>query len=544
MRKGITLSAALLATALTIGACSSGDTSDGKEDSGKSGIAAGPSAGANDVYGPPADSPVKGGTVTVASLTEPPSLDPYHQASDARIQYTTLMYQGLMYESASGTALPLLAKKVKLSDDGLTYTFTLNEGVTFHTGAPMTSADVKYSYDYIRDPANGSPGASDFQTIASIDTPDATTVVMTLKQPNSAMLMTLTNKYGGVVPSGYFDAPDAAAALNKASVGTGPYKLKALEPNSSLTLERNKDYWGSEGPYLDELVFQFMPTSAAIVVAMQNGRADLAVLPRIQDAQQLATAKNIAIETFPSLNQKSLDLDSDYGPLKDVRVRRAIAMSIDKKVVAQAAAPKQHQVIGTIPAAMQEAWGLPLDEVPLHNRDVAGAKKLLAEAGYPDGLELELTTINTYDWMNPAAVVITQQLAEAGITVKTTKVELGTWIQNFQNKHMGFTMNDWGTQPDPSLLFYRHFHMRPGGSDFRNWNNEKASNLLDEGIATADHDERVAIYQDFQKELAETVPTVMLYSPEYVVARNTKLTNYVEHPTGWWFGLTQAYLAK
>jgi peptide/nickel transport system substrate-binding protein len=532
---------------LVFAACSPVQESAGGRDGGKgqtTGIETGPAAGKNDLYGPPAPNARTGGSVTVASLTEPPSLDPFHQAADARIQYSGLMYQGLMYESPSGTALPLLAKSVDTSGDGLTYTFHLRDGLRFHNGGKMTAKDVKYSYDYIRDPGNGSPGASDFQTIKKITTPNDLTVVMELSQPNAALLMTLTNKYGAVIPAGYFDTPNAVNRLSQESVGTGPYKLVSLKKNSSLTLERNKDYWGEGGPYIDKLIFQFMPTSAAIVVALQNGRVDMAALPRIQDAQQLMNDKQLRVVSFPSLNHKALDLDSNYRPLNDVRVRQAIAAAIDKKVVAQAAAPQQHEVIGTIVAGMQKTWGLPLNEVPFQQRDVQRAKALLAEAGYKNGFDIDLRIINGYDWMEPAAVVITQQLAEVGIRVHTKKLELGTWAENFQSRNMGFTLNDWGSQPDPHLLYYRHYHNRPKGVDFRNWNNEQASKLLDQAMATSDQHKRVELYQQFQRVFGETVPTVMLYSPNWLVASNKRLENYVQHPTGWYFGLVQAYVTK
>jgi peptide/nickel transport system substrate-binding protein len=546
MLRDLRFSAAFAACALVFAACSPVQQEDGAEGTGDgtTGIQAGPAAGESDLYGPAAEGAQTGGSVTVASLTEPPSLDPFHQAADARIQYSGLMYQGLMYESASGQALPLLAESVDLSDDGLTYTFHLRDGVTFHNGEEMTAEDVKYSYDYIRDPENGSPGASDFQVIEKITTPDDSTAVMQLSEPNAALLMTLTNKYGAVIPAGYFDTPNAANQMNQESVGTGPYKLVALKKNSSLTLQRNEDYWGEGGPYIDELVIQFLPTSAAIVVAMQNDRVDMAVLPRIEDAQELMQDDQIRVTTFPSLNHKALDLDSEYSSLNDVRVRQAIAAAIDKEVVAQAAAPQQHQVIGTIVAGMQETWGLPLEEVPFQEPDVERAKELLAEAGYENGFDIDLRIINGYDWMDPAAVVITQQLAEVGIRVHTKKLELGTWIDNFQNQNMGFTMNDWGTQPDPHLLYYRHYHQQPEGADFRNWNNEEAGKLLDQAMATSDMDERVELYHEFQRVFGETVPTVMLYSPDSLVATNERLENYVHHPTGWYFGLVQAHVTK
>ena len=113
-----------------------------------------------------------GGKLTIGSLTEPPALDPYHQAADARIRVTVLAYQGLFYESATGEAIPLLAESYTQSADGLSYTFNLRRGVKFHTGQTMTSADVKYSYDYMRDPKNGSPGAGDLSTIESISAPE------------------------------------------------------------------------------------------------------------------------------------------------------------------------------------------------------------------------------------------------------------------------------------------------------------------------------------------------------------------------------------
>lgn len=555
---GLKVSAALAATAFVLAACApvepqqDGGDGDGQDTNGQTqdtdgqatGVEPGPAAGEDDLYGPRANGAQTGGTVTVASLSEPPSLDLFHQAADARTQYSVLMYQGLMYESASGAALPLLAESVDISADSLTYTFQLRDGVTFHNGEEMTAEDVKYSYDYIRDPGNGSPAASDFQVIQQITTPDDSTVVMELSETNAALLMTLTNQYGGVIPAGYFDTPDARNRLNQESVGTGPYKLVALEKNSSLTMERNEDYWGEGGPYIDKLVFQFMPTSAAIVVAMQNNQVDMAVLPRIEDAQQLMQDDQIRVTSFPSVNHKALDLGMEIPELEDVRVRQAIASAIDKNVVAQAAAPQQHQVIGTIVSGMQETWGLPLNEVPFQERDVERAKELLAEAGYENGFDIDLRIINGYDWMDPAAVAITQQLAEVGIRVNTKKLEIGTWIENFQNRNMGLTFNDWGTQPDPHLLYYRHFRMQPEGVDYRNWNNEEASELFDQAVATSDMEERVELYQQAQRILGESVPTIMLYSPNFLVTTNERLENYVHHPAGWYFGMVQAHVTE
>jgi peptide/nickel transport system substrate-binding protein len=501
-------------------------------------------ASAAELYGPEAKDARQGGTLTVGSLVEPPGLDPFHQGADARIRVTVLMYQGLFYEAVDGEAAPLLAQSYEVSPDKLVYTIKLRQGVKFHTGQPMTAKDVVYCYNYIRDPKNGSPGAGDFTVVAAIEAVDDATVKITLSQPNASLPMTLGNKYGAVIPAGYFDAPDAKTKLNQASVGTGPFKLVEFKPNSNLTLTRNPDYWEKGAPYLDQINFVSIPNSASMLVGLTNKRVDLALLNRPQDVRQVEKAPGLKTERWPSLNQKAVDLGSEYGPLADARVRQAIALGVDKDEVMRASIGGLGQVIGTMVAAMQERWGLPLAEVPNQKPDIEKAKRLLAEAGHGSGLELNLTTIIGYDWMDPAAVTMREQLARIGVKLNIQRVELGVWIKNFQSKQMGFTFNDWATQPDPNLLFYRHFRMAPEGADFRNWKNEKASRLLDEGRAENDPAKRKAIYAAFQKEMAESVPTIMLFSADLVTVRNEKVRNYVQHPTGWYYGLARTFVAQ
>ncbi len=499
---------------------------------------------AAEIYGPPATDAKSGGTLNMGVLVEPPGLDPFHQAADARIRLTVLIYQGLFYESPTGEAVPLLAEGFELSPDRLTYTIGLRKGVKFHTGQDMTAKDVAYSYNYIRDPKNGSPGAGDFAVIKAIEVVDDHTIRVALSAPNAALPMTLGNKYGGVVPAGYFDAPDAKNKLNQTSVGTGPFKLVEFKPNSNATLARNPDYWEKGAPYLDGINFVFLPNSASMLVGLRNRRVDLAALSRPQDVKQVEGVAGLSIERWPSLNQKAIDLGSELAPLGDERVRRAIALSVDKDEIMRASIGGLGKVIGTMVAAMQDRWGVPLNELPNQKVDIEAAKKLLAEAGHPNGFDLNLTTIISYDWMDPAAVTLREQLAKAGIRLNIQRVELGVWIKNFQSKQMGFTFNDWATVPVPNLLFYRHFHKTPEGADFRNWNHDEASRLLDEGRIENDPAKRKEIYARYQKVMAQSVPTIMLFSADHVTVRNDKVRNYAQHPTGWYYGLARTWLAQ
>ena len=494
------------------------------------------------LYGPTPASPRRGGRVTIGSLVEPPALDPFRQAADARIRVSVLMYQGLFFEDQSGVARPLLAESAAAAPDGKSWTFRIRRGVKFHTGQPMTSADVKYSYDFMRNAANGSPGAGDLSSVTGIETPDEFTVVFQLSRPNAALPMTLTNKYGAVVPRGFFDDPNSGTRMNEISVGTGPFKLKQFRPNSTIVFERNADYWEPGLPYLDEITFVTMPNSAAMVVGLQSRRIDMAMFSRPQDTQTLANAPGVEVHRWPSLNQKTLDLDCRYNNLGDVRVRQAIALAIDKRTVMDASIAGFGTVIGTTVAGMQESWGVPLDQLANQRVDLDRAKALLAAAGHSNGFDIDLTTIIGYDWMDAAAVTIAEQLRRIDIRVNIRRLELGVWIRNFRAREMGFTFNDWGTTPDPSLLYYRHFRAAPEGADFRQWNNARASELLDRGQETADPAARRAIYTEFQKILAEEVPTIMMFSSDVLTANRSRLKNYVQHGTGWYFGLAKAYV--
>ncbi|MHA6731387.1 ABC transporter substrate-binding protein [Devosia sp. A369] len=496
------------------------------------------------LYGPAVENAVSGGRLSMGLLVEPPGFDPFHQAADARIRLSVLVYQGLFYEAPDGQALPLLAQSYEISEDGLTYTIKLREGVKFHTGQVMTAEDVAYSYNYIRNPDNGSPGAGDFVMVSNVEVVDANTVRFTLTDKNASLPMTLGNKYGGVVPAGYFDDEASKNRINAESVGTGPFKLAEFVPNSHVTLERNEDYWEAGMPYLDGIDFSILPNSASMLVALRNQRVDLVVLSRPQDVQQVSSVPGLTIERWPSLSQTAIDLGSELKPLDDVRVRQAISLAVDKNEIMKASVGEYGTVLGTMVAGMQDAWGLPLDQVPMQGPDIEKAKALMAEAGLADGFTMTLTSINGYDWMDTASVTLREQLAKIGITLEIQRVDLGVWVNNFRSSQMGFTFNDWAAQPDPSLLFYRHFHQKPDGADFRNWDNAEASALLDEGRAESDPAKRREIYLRYQAIMAETVPTIMLYSPDHVTVRNEKVQNFSQHPTGWYFGLARTFLAN
>lgn len=498
------------------------------------------------IYGEPNTDARQGGELVVGIVYEPPALDPIHQQADATTAIAVLMYQGLVYYDWDGTPRPLLATDWQVSDDGLTWTFQIREGVIFHNGDELTAHDVKYSYDYIRSDECGCAGSVYLNAIDEIEVIDDHTVEMRLGSPNSALLAGLANKLSGIFPEGYFDDGNAQAQLNQASVGTGPFKLEEFVPNQSITLVRNEEYWQPEVPYLDAITFVSVPDGNSLINGLRNGRIDMALLARPQDVAQLRGNDRLEVQEQISWVQKPLDLQGGFGVTEDQRVRQAIALAIDEEEVLQAAMQGHGQVIGMMPAGMEDRWGVPREELPFEPFEEAHleqARDLLAEAGYPDGVEVDITTIIGYDWMDPAAATIAAQLERVGIRANIKRQDLGVWIDNWGSRSFtDITLNDWGTVPDPSLLFDAHFQMKPVGNDFRNWNSERGTELLTLAKQATDYETRYQYYSEFQKLLAESAITIPMFSSYITAVSQDKVKNYNQHPSGWYFGLIKTYL--
>ncbi|MEX2534761.1 MAG: ABC transporter substrate-binding protein [Trueperaceae bacterium] len=496
------------------------------------------------IYGPDvSDEAQTGGEIIVGLVYEPPALDPIHQQADATTALTVLMYQGLVYTDWDSDVQPLLATDWTVSDDGLTYTFNIREGVKFHDGSDLTAADVKYSYDYLRDPSSGGAGSVYLNAIDEIVVVDDYTVEIRLSSPNSAILAGLDNKLSGIFPEGYWETPNAQAMLNQQSVGTGPFMLEEFLPNQSITLVRNPDYWQPGVPYLEAITFVSVPDGNSLLNGLRTERIDLSLLARPQDSEQLTGIDGLNIEEQVSWVQKSIDLQAGAGVTANEQVRQAIALAIDKEQILQAAVQGYGAVIGLMPAGMQDRWGVPLDELPNQGPDIERAQELLTEAGYPDGLDVKITTIIGYDWMTPAAETLAAQLARVGINATIERQDLGVWINNWGARSFtDITFNDWGTIPDPSLLFDAHFQMLPVGNDFRNWENEQATELLTLAKQATGYEERHEYYAQVQELMAESAPTVPLFSSYIVAVSQDYVRNYDQHPSGWYFGLIKTWL--
>ncbi len=378
-------------------------------------------------------------TLTVGLVLEPVNLDIRHTDGVAVEQaLIDNVYEGLVTRDGNEIA-PRLASAYEISDDALTYTFTLQDGVIFHDGTEMTSADVVASFEQIRGDESMHSHA-DLAGVATIEAPDESTVVITLDEPNIDFLYLLTGRAGLVFAQG--DETDLKTAEN----GTGPFTLARWNQGSSLTLTRFDDYWG-EPAGVAEVVFDYVADANARINSALDGTVDVLVRVDPTLVSQLEASEELEIVEGRTTSVGTLAFNPRVPALKDVRVREALRLAVDHEALVEALGAGQ-TVYGPIPE-LDPGYE---DLSELAPYDPARAGELLAEAGYED-LELTLTIPNHYS--TTIARVLVSDLAKVGVTLAVDVVEFATWLE------------DVYTNKDYELSFVEHAEPR----DFSNYAN-------------------------------------------------------------------------
>jgi len=373
-----------------------------------------------------ADQPKQGGTVVVTYKDDISTLDPAVGYDWQNWSIIKSIFDGLMdYKPGTTELVPDLAEKYEIADDGLTYIFTLRDGLKFHNGRAVTSADVKYSLERMINPATQSPGAGYFSGIAGfaefqagsakevtgIETPDDKTVVIKLTAPNAAFLHIMAINFGFVVPKE--EVEKYGADFGHHPVGTGAFKFVEWNLGQNLTLERFADYHIKGVPYLDKLVFEIGQEPTVNLLRLQKGEVDILGdgIPPAQFVQVTTDPANKELYVVgDQLHTGYIALNVKVKPLDNVKVRQAINMAINKDRIVQIINGRGVPANQVLPPAMP---GYDPDYQG-YAYDPAGAKKLLAEAGFPDGFQTELYATNT-DPQPRIAQAIQQDLAAIGV---------------------------------------------------------------------------------------------------------------------------------
>jgi peptide/nickel transport system substrate-binding protein len=409
-------------------------------------------------------------SLRVGLLLEPTNLDIRHTAGAALEQVLVdNVYQGLVTrDGEDGNAIvPALATDWTVSEDGLTYTFTLQEGVTFHDGTPLAANDVVTSLTTARDDATVQNG-TDLAGVTDISSPDESTVVLTLGAPDADFLFALTGRAGLVYKT------DDATDLQTDANGTGPFTVEDWAQGDSLVLARNDAYWG-DAAGVAEVVFSYIPDQTASVNAAVAGDLDVATEIDPELSSQLEDTGFFTLETGQTTDKGTLAFNNARAPLDDPRVREALRLAIDHDGLIDAIGGVGQTLYGPIPEL--DPGYEDLSDVITY--DPERARELLAEAGQED-LELTLTIPNVYTTTIPTYLV--SAFNDVGVTLTVESVEFATWLQDvFTNK-------------DYDLSFVRHVEARDFGN-FANpeyyfgYDNAEVQSLYAEALASTDEAE-------------------------------------------------------
>jgi peptide/nickel transport system substrate-binding protein len=482
--------------------------------------------------------PKPGGVLKVGMQSDPGGLDPVLLSATALWHVVEHIYNRLTRIMPDLSVAPELAESWEISEDGLTYTFKLRQGVTFHNGREMTADDVVYSFKRLVDPAVASPSADDLSSMADVVAQDASTVVLTLKAPDASFLSSIANQSCIIVAR---EVVEENGDLSQVAVGTGPFTFKEYIPNTSVTLEKFANYWEEGLPYVDGLELIIASDDTSRTTALVTGTVDMIEYAPLRDIEILEADPSIVLAGDSNTNIRYLGFNMEREPFNDVRVRKAISMVIDREAVLGPAVFGHGTPVQTV--LPPDHWATLPGDVPAP--DIEGAKALLAEAGFPDGFQTTITSWAAYSFLNAAAVVIQEQLRQVGIEAELMLLETATMIQDVHTPgQTNYDMAVTGTSGhvDPHAVF-QNFQTGAGGNT-TGYSNPQVDELINQGFTTTDQAARAEIYQQIQTILLEDLPWVNLFVANQFEAMKDYVKGYYHTPNGSNIAIKETWLDK
>jgi peptide/nickel transport system substrate-binding protein len=491
---------------------------------------------------PAAETPRKGGVLLAVIGADPPSLDPHQESTFANIQLVAPLYSLLLqidpynYPKIIGD----VATDWKISPDGLTYTFKLRQGIKFHDGSPLTSADVKATYDKIVAPPEGvnSIRKEAYTAVARIEAPDPGTVVFRLKFPSASLLGNLASPWNVIYPKKYLDKDPNYFKTNV--VGSGPFKFKSYTRGSTFEGERNPDYFIKDRPYLDGYKFYISPETSVRAAAIRSGRAyiEFRDMPNAEvDAIKKQLGDKVAVQQTPMVGQFGMHINNTVKPFTDPRVRRAVTLGFDRYTAGK--------VLYTLtglrdPGGLMRPgteWAMPpaeLERLPGFWRDAeksrAEAKKLLAEAGYPNGLKIVMKNRNVKLPYQDLAVFAIQEWRKIGLEVENRPVETAAWFADLASASFELMIGPTVEfMDDPDQFLNRYTTGAP--QNYGRFTDPAVDDLFSRQARALDPAERKKLVLAIQQRVIENA----YYMPGLWWTRNVvhwaKVKNYVAPPS-------------
>lgn len=443
--------------------------------------------------------PVKGGEITVGIAQDlDDSLDPHQTVAAGTREVLFNIFEGLVKPNSDGEMIPAVAEKYTLSEDGTTYTFTLREGVKFHNGQTVTAEDVVYSINRCAAVPEGQekPLVAAFSAVKSVEALDEKTVAVTIAQRDLEFISYMT---AAIIPADYENQ-------DTAPVGTGPFKFVSRTPQQDFVMERFEDYWGAPA-WLDKVTYKICENADALVMNLNGGSIDLCA--HLTSAQASQLNQNFQVLEGTMNLVQAIYLNNQAKPFDNQLVRQALCYAIDRQGIMDMVADGHGTAVGSSIYPAFTKYFVP-ELVDKYPHDVAKAKELLAQAGYPDGFDMTISVPNNYQPHMDTAEVVAEQLREAGINVTIQPVEWSTWLDTIYNGRQ-FQATVVGV--DAANMTARAMLERftsDYGKNFINYNNPAYDTLFQQAINATDEATQTDLYKQMETMLADTAANVYI----------------------------------
>jgi peptide/nickel transport system substrate-binding protein len=472
-----------------------------------------------------AQEPQSGGTLRVGLQGDVTTMDPHMStaALDRDVYYQ--LYNTLVGLDPALNIVPELAERWE-APDPTSYVFHLRKGVKFHDGSDFDAAVVKWNVERMVNPATGSIRRSELGNVKSVDVLDAHTVRFNLKEPDAALLATLTDRAGMMVSRVAVEKHGKDFARN--SVGTGPFQLVEWVKDDHVRVKRFAGYWKKGLPYLDEIVYKPIPDSTVKLTALRTGSLDLIdELPPKDVASTKANPKLRVIET-PGLGYRRIELNTTRPPFNQKALRQAVSWAIGREAIHRAVFFGTGAVAqGPIPPRSWAYEALPgYGTVP----DVAKAKEKLAEGGAPNGFKFTLNIVNLPVDLKLAQIV-QDNLKKIGVDMEIALLEIGAWVEKRKAGQFDGAESLWSGRPDPDGNMFSHL-ITGGANNWGKYSNPKVDELLRRARSAAKPAERKGHYAEAVRLLVDDAPLVFLYHDAWTKGWEERMQGYVEVPDG------------
>ncbi|WP_087001214.1 ABC transporter substrate-binding protein [Rhizobium sullae] len=479
--------------------------------------------------------PAKGGTLRISVDQAASVIHPLLTRVNPEYLVTELLYSNLTRLTVDMSVEPDLAESWT-PNGGLTeWTFKLRKGVTFHDGSPFTAKDVVATFKAILDPATASPGRNNVGPISDIVAVDDTTVLFKLSGAYADLPVAMAYTNARIIPASI--ATGDLKSLSTKPVGTGPFKLVSYEPDRLIVVERNPNYYDPARPYLDRIEVQVFPDISAEGSAIIAGNVD--IISTLQPTEYLRLDGNDGVEVLrtPSGQFCNINFGCDTAPFNDARVRRAIALTVDREAMVD---------------FVTEGFGTPGNDTPLNpsyqffkaakqrEKNIEEAKRLLTEAGFPNGLQATLIASDRPAVRTQLAVALKEMAKEAGITINVQTMPHATYLEQVWKKG-SFYVGFYNMQPTPDGIFKLLYTSDASWNETR-WNNKAFDALVAEARGTIDAAKRTELYTKAQELMNEEVPSIIPSFFDVLSAKRSWVKGYEAHPRASVFRLDYASL--